>query len=109
MEYKKLYELLKDFGGYRPNSSSLIPVLNKEEHFLKTKNEWMEIFSITEKVFDSLLYLKIFKEVEFGIKVIYEGGTYFTIWGISDLAPCGEIAESIEKMLREKYKNKINV
>lgn len=69
----------------------------------------MEIFSITENVFDYMLYLKIFKEVEFGIKVLYKGGSTFTILGISDLAPCGEITECIEKMLLEKYKNKINV
>lgn len=37
MEYKKLYELLKDFGSYRPNSVCVGSGTNKEENFLKNK------------------------------------------------------------------------
>lgn len=119
MEHKTLYELIKNFHGMYPEGATISNLLygqgvrSDDKIYVRTKEEWIEKFKLTEELFASLTDVKIFKVVEYGLKVCdghlnVPRAHVVTIFGLYDTegATSSEVTTCIEYALKQRFKIK---
>ena len=116
MEHVILYELKKNFHGLYPESCTIslanlkaMAFSDEDKLFIRTKEDWMGKMNLTPILFASLIDIGVFKELEYGIKVLYGNidltkGQVFTILGLDSIAPVGQTIECIEEAIIKKFK-----
>lgn len=118
MEHQIMYELKENFMGFYPKGRPIYLGIDlifdtsfDSKLFIRTKEDWMKKFNLTEDLFASLVDIKVFEKNEYGIKVLqgYDSsynGQVFTIVGLDSIAATGRIMDCIEESLIQKFKIK---